>query len=134
MTTSQEWEEKLLAAIPPAELPRHHSINGITKAGGPMPPPIPNTQAGDPGPSPPPANLSPVDEDLAYLGDAAKRCVDYQFATLALLAGYASMFRHVQQALEHLKPGDIAAMPQLRDELANAIASADRALHPQAAE
>ena len=106
-------------------LPRYSSIFGSAEAGHQPPPP----EAGDPGPTPPPASMEPADIQLRELGDMAKRGVNYQFATLALLAGYASMFRHVSQALDYLRPGDLDASPGLRDELANAISSADRALH-----
>ena len=126
MTTSDEYRDRFSMPVPPADfVPRHHNVNNGS------------VQAGDPGPQPPPSNLvpdDPISQQLAEIGDMAKRGVNYQYAVLALLSGYAGMFRHVSQALSYLQASDLEKVPTLRSELADAIASADRALHvPQQA-
>jgi hypothetical protein len=132
MTTSEEHWEKLQHYVPHDPLPRFHNVNNGSTHAGAEPPPLP--QPGDPGPQPPPANLEPDDpisRQLQEIGDLAKKGINYQFATLALLAGYAAMFRHVRQALDHLTPGDLARMPNLRSELSEAVAEADRSINAQ---
>lgn len=119
MTTSQEHLDWLNGQIPPSDLP--------------MPPPL---QEGDPGPFAPESVAQqrlddPVSIQLRELGDMAKRGINHQFATLALLAGYATMFRHVAQALSYLKPEDLEPRKGLREELAETIESASRAIRAQ---
>ena len=134
MTTSEEHWEKLQHHVPYEPLPRFNNINNGSTQAGAQPPPIPNTLPDDPGPQPPAPNLEPDDpirRQLQEIGDLAKKGINYQYATLALLAGYAAMFRHVRQALDHLTPGDLARMPNLRSELSEAVAEADRSINAQ---
>ena len=122
MTTSDEYRDRFGFPVPPADfVPRHHNVNNGSVLAGT-----------DPGPQPPDPNLVPDDpiaRELQDLGDMAKRGINYQFAVLALLSGYAGMFRHVSQALSYLQASDLERVPTLRSELADAIASADRALN-----
>lgn len=121
MTTSEEWQEKLNGRIPPFD---------------PHPPGPPPLQIGDPGPLAPESVAQhrlddPFSIQLRELTDMAKRGINHQYAVLALLAGYASMWRHMTQALGYLKPEDLEVKKGLREELLEAIAGAERTLQAQ---
>lgn len=138
MTTSEEHAERL-GYYPATDVyPRPHSVNGITQAGGPMPPPIPAPQPGDPGPQPPPASLEPVtDADVERLRKASAdleiimRSLKFELAAVSMIKAYGDLTIGMARAAAYFDPSIWDGKDGLRQELSDALMTMERALHPQ---